>query len=97
MVISFFAILPLKPELVVAIQFVRINNVLLFQDDFLLNFPNCFQKFLEYNVEVSMPEYFEIPEKIYIPVLASSRVNNLCAGKGGDCSAKDTGKKASNH
>ncbi|XP_066477404.1 cilia- and flagella-associated protein 47 [Tiliqua scincoides] len=60
------------------------------EGDFLQNFPDCFQKCIEYSVEVSMPEYFEIPEKIYIPVLASSRVNNIHLEKGSDCSVQDT-------
>ncbi|XP_072708577.1 cilia- and flagella-associated protein 47 [Ciconia boyciana] len=32
-------------------------------------------KYVDYSVEVSMQEFFEVPEKFSIPVLASSRVN----------------------
>lgn len=32
-------------------------------------------KYVDYSVEVSMPEVFEVPEKLSVPVLASSRVN----------------------
>lgn len=32
-------------------------------------------KCVDYSVEVSMPGFFEVPEKLSIPVLASSRVN----------------------
>ncbi|XP_027672760.2 cilia- and flagella-associated protein 47 [Falco cherrug] len=32
-------------------------------------------KYVDYSVEVSMKEFFEVPEKFSIPVLASSRVN----------------------
>ncbi|GAB0178375.1 cilia- and flagella-associated protein 47 [Grus japonensis] len=32
-------------------------------------------KYVDYRVEVSMQEFFEVPEKLSIPVLASSRVN----------------------
>ncbi|XP_068773049.1 cilia- and flagella-associated protein 47 isoform X2 [Struthio camelus] len=32
-------------------------------------------KYMDYSVEVSMQEFFEVPEKVSIPVLASSRVN----------------------
>ncbi|XP_062432984.1 cilia- and flagella-associated protein 47 [Rhea pennata] len=32
-------------------------------------------KYVDYSVEVSMQEFFEVPEKVSIPVLASSRVN----------------------
>ncbi|XP_074844435.1 cilia- and flagella-associated protein 47 [Carettochelys insculpta] len=33
-------------------------------------------KSVDYRIEVSMPEYFEIPEKLSIPVLVTSRVNS---------------------
>lgn len=32
-------------------------------------------KYVDYSVEVSIPEFFKVPEKLSIPVLASSRVN----------------------
>lgn len=32
-------------------------------------------KHVDYSVEVSMREFFKVPEKLSIPVLASSRVN----------------------
>ncbi|XP_060090088.1 cilia- and flagella-associated protein 47 [Heteronotia binoei] len=39
------------------------------------NLPAYSEQIIEYSVEVSMPDYFEIPCKIHIPVLASARVN----------------------
>lgn len=51
------------------------------QKDALHNYPLFSEKCIEYNVEASMPECFEIPSKIYIPVLASSRVNSSKARK----------------
>ncbi|XP_074889637.1 cilia- and flagella-associated protein 47 [Buteo buteo] len=39
-------------------------------------------KYVDYSVEVSMQEFFEVPEKFSIPVLASSRVNlNVSSAK----------------
>ncbi|XP_015672831.1 cilia- and flagella-associated protein 47 [Protobothrops mucrosquamatus] len=51
------------------------------EKDALHNYPLFSEKCIEYNVEASMPECFEIPSKIYIPVLASSRVNSSKARK----------------
>ncbi|XP_042314327.1 cilia- and flagella-associated protein 47 [Sceloporus undulatus] len=45
------------------------------EKDALSNCSNFSEKHIEYTVEVSMPECYEFPEKINIPVLASSRVN----------------------
>ncbi|XP_060129516.1 cilia- and flagella-associated protein 47 isoform X1 [Zootoca vivipara] len=51
------------------------------EKDALHNSPKFSKKYIEYSVEVSMPEYFESPEKIEIPVLASSRVHPTHQGK----------------
>ncbi|XP_063160761.1 cilia- and flagella-associated protein 47 [Candoia aspera] len=51
------------------------------EENVLHNYPLFSEKCIEYSVEVSMPECFEIPSKIYIPVSASSRVNSSKARK----------------
>lgn len=48
-------------------------------------------KYMDYSVEVSMQEFFEVPEKFSIPVLASSRVN-LEVPSVKDLSPQKTGK-----
>ncbi|KAH0624768.1 hypothetical protein JD844_032547 [Phrynosoma platyrhinos] len=48
--------------------------------DVLSNYPNFSEKHIEYTIEVSMPECFEFPQKINIPVLASSRVKSTQPG-----------------
>ncbi|XP_013929329.1 PREDICTED: uncharacterized protein LOC106555086 [Thamnophis sirtalis] len=55
------------------------------EKDALHNYPLFSEKCIEYNVEVSMPEFFEIPSKIYIPVLASCRVNSSKTRKQDHC------------
>ncbi|XP_044297815.1 cilia- and flagella-associated protein 47 isoform X4 [Varanus komodoensis] len=52
--------------------------------------PKFSEKYIEYSVEVSMPECFEVSPKISIPVLTSSRVNSLQSGKGDHWPAKKT-------
>ncbi|XP_075769379.1 cilia- and flagella-associated protein 47 isoform X3 [Pelodiscus sinensis] len=47
-------------------------------------------KSVDYSVQVSMPEYFEIPEKLSIPVLSTSRVNSRAFSKEGHQAAKVT-------
>lgn len=47
-------------------------------------------KYVDYSVEVSMQEFFKVPEKLSIPVLASSRVNLNVPSK--DLSLQKTGK-----
>ncbi|XP_015276849.1 PREDICTED: cilia- and flagella-associated protein 47 [Gekko japonicus] len=54
------------------------------------NLPACSQQYIEYSVEVSMPDYFEISHKIYIPVLASARVNAKHLENGNCCFATET-------
>lgn len=50
-------------------------------------------KYVDYSVEVSMQEFFEVPEKFSIPVLASSRVNlNVSSAK--DLSPQKTGENS---
>ncbi|KAJ7320665.1 hypothetical protein JRQ81_020176, partial [Phrynocephalus forsythii] len=39
------------------------------------------EKNIEFSVEVSMPECFQVPEKIYIPVLSSIRVKSIHPGQ----------------
>ncbi|XP_062983760.1 cilia- and flagella-associated protein 47 [Elgaria multicarinata webbii] len=58
------------------------------EKDVLLHHPKFSEKYTEYSVEVSMPECFQIPAAIHIPVLASSRVNT--SQQGDNCSAEET-------
>uniref|UniRef100_A0ACB8FIX5 Uncharacterized protein n=1 Tax=Sphaerodactylus townsendi TaxID=933632 RepID=A0ACB8FIX5_9SAUR len=57
--------------------------------DSLHNLSTYPEQYIVYNVEVSMPDYFEIPYKIYIPVLASARVN-VTHLENGNCFATET-------
>ncbi|XP_028583251.2 cilia- and flagella-associated protein 47 isoform X2 [Podarcis muralis] len=59
------------------------------EKDALHNFPKFLTKYIEYSVEVSMPEYFESPGNIEIPVLASSRIHPTHQGKGHIWSAEE--------
>ncbi|XP_053166997.1 cilia- and flagella-associated protein 47 isoform X2 [Hemicordylus capensis] len=60
------------------------------EKNFLQTFPKYSEKYIEYSVEVSMPGCFEIPEQIFIPVLASSRVNFTRLEKRNHCLAQET-------
>uniref|UniRef100_A0ABM5FY67 Cilia- and flagella-associated protein 47 n=1 Tax=Pogona vitticeps TaxID=103695 RepID=A0ABM5FY67_9SAUR len=60
------------------------------EKDALRNCPQYSEKNIEFHVEVSMPECFEVPEKIYIPVLSSSRVNSIHPGQKDYLSAEET-------
>ncbi|XP_003218974.3 cilia- and flagella-associated protein 47 isoform X1 [Anolis carolinensis] len=59
---------------VAALGFSRVEK------DVLSNSLNFSGKHIEYSVEGSMPECFLFPDKIHIPVLASSRVNSTQLG-----------------
>jgi len=50
-------------------------------------------KYVDYSVKVSMQEFFEVPEKFSIPVLASSRVN-LKVPSAKDLSFQKTGNNS---
>lgn len=67
------------------------NGYLFLQKDVLHNLPAYSEQYVEYSVEVSMPDYFEIPSQIYIPVLASARVNAKNLENGNCCFATETG------
>ncbi|XP_077199055.1 cilia- and flagella-associated protein 47 isoform X2 [Paroedura picta] len=54
------------------------------------NLPAYSEQYIEYSVEVSMPDFFEIPSKIYIPVLASARVNAKHVARENCCFATET-------
>lgn len=75
----------------IAVQFVQRNAILFSQKDVLHNLPAFSEKYIEYSVEVSMPDYFEIPCKIYIPVNASARVNAKHLENGNCCFATEKG------